>query len=251
MTNPEGELKNQAQALIEENFSSISAEYVEELWLDILEFINDNDYVTTDDFLKVMELLRNDEAYEFVSPRDEVIEESHHQLEDELDFDEVGQALLPEELDIDHTAESHEQDAQRQAQQKTIIVKEEVMEQTENYLQDDLVTLILHDVNELVEEARSKSLENSISGLNTQDPHYLDKMIAQAPHAVVKGTLKALYQHVSGMYQNLVYGSEIYPDEAGFTGAVKDILADKSMIHGQEPWQVKFGPNMAGGGRRK
>ena len=104
-----------------------------------------------------------------------------------------------------------------------------------NYLQEDIATLILQDVNEIIHEARSRALDKTIGGIH--DPRELDRIIAVAPHQVVKGTLKALYQHVGGMYQNLIYGSEIYPDEVGFAGAFRDIIAEH--IRGQEPWLVR------------
>ena len=257
MNETDDNLKAQAETMLENNLSGLSSEYAEKMWQDILAFIESNNYVTADDFLKVMALLRDDEAYQFQSPQDKIIDESTENIENSIDFDEVAQELLPDEVAIDHTAEHEAQNQQREeheheheSDKKQIDMKEVVKDEAENYLQDDLITLILHDINELVDEARAKSLDQSLGGLSSHDAQYIDHMIAQAPHQVVKGTLKALYQHVSGMYQNLIYGSEIYPDEAGFGGAIKDILADKTMIHGQEPWQVKFGPGMSGGGQK-
>ena len=236
------DLMHKAEALIEENFSTLSTEHAEKLWNDILDFIENNHHVTADDFIKVIAILQEEQAYAHDNAHDEILDESLEHLDDTLDFDEPVHDLLPDAVEEDKTLDSPENE-NNHTEKHEIQLKDEANDLTDNTLQDDLITLILHDVNTIADEARSKALEHSLGGLSTSDPYYLDKMIAQAPHQVVKGTLKALYQHVGGMYQNLVYGSEIYPDEVGFGGAIKDILADKTMIRGQEPWQVKSGPS--------
>jgi hypothetical protein len=249
MSDKPSNLRSQAEAMLSENFSNINAEFAQKMWDDILQFINSNDYVTLEDFQKVLELLQDDEAYQYKEPESEIIADTKDDLDEGvLEIDELEHQLLPDEVELDKTS-LEELREQLQALNKEIVVATDVAEACDNYLQEDILTLILQDVNQVVAEARSQALIDSLGGVSTQNSYYLDHMIAVAPHQVVKGTLKALYQHVGGMYQNLVYGSTIYPDEAGFAGAIKDVLADKDMIHGEEPWQVKFGPGMMGGGR--
>jgi len=241
MTEKHSDLRSEAEAMLNASFSNVNADYVQKMWEHILEFIEKNDYVTLDDFLKVLELLQQEDAYTYKEPENEILDTTSDSLEEEMAFDELSEEHIPEEVKADKTSLEELIDAIK-AQNDGIMVSPDVINDCDNHLQVDLVEVILNDVNDIVHEGRSQYLNDCLGGVSTQDPHYLDKMIAVAPHSVVKGTLKALYQHIGGMHQNLIYGSEMYPDEAGFAGAIKDVLADKTMIRGSEPWQVHYGP---------
>jgi hypothetical protein len=242
MFEKESDLRQQFENIMAENLSNVNADAAQKIWEDIQAFIQKNDYVTIDDFLKVMELLRQEDGYAYKQPESELLDDTTETAEDEITFDELTEELVPEELAQDKTQQEKLIHAIKTAH-GNIMVTNDMLEACDNHLQQDLVKVFLHDINEIVHEARSKSLASCIGGLEIQGSHYIDQMIARAPHQVVKGTMKALYHHIGGSYQNIVLGSEIYPDEAGFGGAIKDELADKEMIHGKEPWQVKFGPS--------
>lgn len=224
--------EHEARSHLMEQFSNIKIYEIERLWKSIKDFIKENPQIQVDDILNTLERLEKHHAFS-VEKTEEKLEINHE------DLDELVEAL--EEAIEDET---HEKNKDNEIEKINIKADKSLFDQTDNYLQDDLATVILHDINEIANEARSQALIDSLGGMSSIDSYRLDLMIAIAPHQVIKGSLKAMYHHIGGMYQNLVLGSEIYPDEACFTGAVKDAIADNEHLHGHEPWQVKFSPYM-------
>ena len=230
-------LEQQARTMLLESFSNIKAHEIDRLWHSIKAFIEKNPHIKAEDFAKALKALEEQKDYS-VEKTEETVTITQEEIEEEV-ASQVEEDLLEEEV-----SEQEELRDELHLDKIKISADENIFDQCDNYIQEDIITFILDDINAITNEARSQALIDSIGGISTTDPYHLDRMIAIAPHQVIKGTLKAMYHHVGGMYQNLVLGSEIYPDEACFGGAIKDAIADSDHLRGHEPWQVRFSPNM-------
>ncbi len=220
--------EHEARDYIMETFVNIKNHEIEKLWKSIKAIIQKNPHIKLEDILKTLQLLEDHKAYS-VEKTEEPLDILEEDLEELIEESEQEEAELSEEKVLDKIR---------------IKADKSLLDETDNHLQDDLAVVLLRDINEIANEARSQALIDGLGGMSAIDSYRLDLMIAIAPHQVIKGSLKAMYHHIGGMYQNLVLGSEIYPDEACFTGAIKDAIADNEHLHGHEPWQVKFSPYM-------